>query len=227
MHKDDGGTLLAMAMVVGVPAAIEAQEAAGADEMVHSDLLPVALDAGDDEDGREWDARTVLEQVGVRFLGPVPDDDLFQRVILPNGWTRKDTGHSMHTTIVDGKGNERILVFYKAAFYDRRASGTVVRRFLIVTNHRAALDEGKIVLAVHDRTVASKEDSCGAVVFQPPALVWPHYAQSKSRTTVRSEDQRRADCRLDDARTSDMRGQCEAWLNARYPDWRNPAVYWD
>lgn len=102
---------------VHIPGAIEAQEAAGA----------AAMQAGDCEvipaKGYIEDELTALGFV----LGPIdPKDPLFREATLPPGWKRIGTGHSMHTDIVDELGRKRIGIFYKAAYYDRRADLSVV-----------------------------------------------------------------------------------------------------
>jgi hypothetical protein len=97
---------------VHLPGAIEAQEAAGGAAMAAGDceIIP-ASGATDDE----------LTALGF-VLGPADASDrLFRQATLPPGWKRAGTGHSMHTDIVDELGRKRIGIFYKAAWYDRRA----------------------------------------------------------------------------------------------------------
>lgn len=94
---------------------IEAQEAAGARQMVLSTVLPVQ----GSEDPRFAELGFVLGDV-------VEGDDLFRHAELPVGWSRKGTGHSMWTDVVDERGITRVAVFYKAAFYDRSANMQIV-----------------------------------------------------------------------------------------------------
>lgn len=91
------------------PGAIEAQEARGQRQLVESSVLPM--------DG-DWD---ILEMMGVKRLGPVSDDPLFVHVELPEGWRIRPTEHSMNSYLVDAEGQDRAHIFYKAAFYDRKA----------------------------------------------------------------------------------------------------------
>ncbi|TDZ94748.1 hypothetical protein [Mycobacteroides salmoniphilum] len=108
---------------------IEGMERSGQQQLLKSDLLPA--DAGrvwsgeGDEllDINGWD---VLEQWGFQRGESVESDSLFVHATLPEGWSRKGSEHAMHSTIVDDRGVERVNVFYKAAFYDRRASLTVI-----------------------------------------------------------------------------------------------------
>jgi len=92
------------------PGAIERQEAQGQEQLVNSEQLPVNCV------GKEK-----LEAAGVIFGDPLPDDPLFCEAKLPDGWKKEATDHSMWSKLVDGYGNERASIFYKAAFYDRDA----------------------------------------------------------------------------------------------------------
>lgn len=84
-------------------------EAAGQRQFVTSAAMP--------KEG-PWDQ---LEALGfVRGEG-VDGDDLFIGATLPAGWAKRSTDHSMWSMIVDQRGVERVEIFYKAAFYDRRA----------------------------------------------------------------------------------------------------------
>lgn len=111
--------MLGLALSMG--GGIEAMEARGQAELVHSDQIPTKHLHGSSD--------AMLEAMGF-VLGPVtPGDTLFRSATLPPGWSRKGTGHSMWSTIVDGKGRERLAIFYKAAFYDRAAHISLQGRF--------------------------------------------------------------------------------------------------
>jgi hypothetical protein len=84
-------------------------EQAGQDQLVASGLLPV--------DG-PW---SQLEALGFVPGPPVADDDLFRHVTLPAGWYRQAHEHQMWSHLYDSRGLQRVAVFYKAAFYDRKA----------------------------------------------------------------------------------------------------------
>ncbi|MBX6750944.1 MAG: hypothetical protein IRY85_14940 [Micromonosporaceae bacterium] len=60
-------------------------------------------------------------KLGFTFGDPYPDDPLFRPATLPTGWRREGSDHPMWSYIVDDRGRRRVAVFYKAAFYDRRA----------------------------------------------------------------------------------------------------------
>lgn len=88
---------------------IEGMEAAGQQHLVNSDRLPARGPWAD------------LEALGFVKGKQVDGDDLFVHCELPAGWKRAGTSHSMHSDILDERGVPRVGIFYKAAFYDRRA----------------------------------------------------------------------------------------------------------
>lgn len=91
---------------------IEAMEARGQQQLVESTDLPTQISGGTQAD---------FEALGFTFGEPHAHDPLFRPATLPEGWTKQGTDHSMHSKILDTLGRERVGVFYKAAFYDRRA----------------------------------------------------------------------------------------------------------
>lgn len=106
---------LLSALVLGATGSIEAQEAAGQREIVNSTSIPTDCPADE------------LEALGFT-LGHVHEDDpLFRDAVLPEGWTREGSDHAMWSYIVDAEGFCRVAIFYKAAFYDRRAFASVER----------------------------------------------------------------------------------------------------
>ena len=94
----------------GNPGAIEQQEARGQTEMVQSEQLPT-----------EVRGQEALEAAGVVFGSVCEGDDLFCCAVLPEGWKKRSTEHSMWSELVDEHDKVRASIFYKAAFYDRRA----------------------------------------------------------------------------------------------------------
>ena len=97
------------------PGGIEAQEKAGQALLVASANMPKSMSP----------SREAFEALGFVFGTEV--DELFLKAKLPPGWTRAATDHSMWSTIVDEKGRKRVEIFYKAAFYDRRADAHIVK----------------------------------------------------------------------------------------------------
>jgi hypothetical protein len=92
-------------------AVIGAQEKAGQTQLVHSDCLPTELRSPREE----------FEALGFTFGAPDPHDPMFSPATLPDGWTKQGSDHDMWSYVVDERGRRRVGIFYKAAFYDRRA----------------------------------------------------------------------------------------------------------
>lgn len=114
MKNDPAEPLLFMAASMapgGSDEFIGAQEAAGQAQLVHSDRLPTDLHS----------PREDFEAQGFTFGDPDPSDPMFAPATLPEGWSRQGSDHDMWSYIVDDLGRRRASVFYKAAFYDRRA----------------------------------------------------------------------------------------------------------
>jgi hypothetical protein len=104
------------AMSEGSDHYIEGMEAQGQRQFVNSQVLPVRM--GD---------RAEYEALGFTFGEPVEGDRLFVNATLPDGWEKRPSDHSMWSHIYDADGNERVAIFYKAAFYDRDAFMRLVR----------------------------------------------------------------------------------------------------
>ncbi len=107
------------AIAAATPGGIEAQEKAGQALLVASTNMP--------KDMRP--SQEAFERVGFKFGNEV--DELFFSATLPAGWKRAATDHSMHSKILDEQGRDRVSIFYKAAFYDRRANSRLVNRFKV------------------------------------------------------------------------------------------------
>lgn len=105
------------AIVAATPGGIEAQEKAGQALLVASSDMPKELRP----------SREAYEKVG--FIFGTDIDEIFIHATLPLGWKRQATEHSMWSHIVDEKGRQRVAIFYKAAFYDRRASARLECRY--------------------------------------------------------------------------------------------------
>lgn len=119
-------TFLCESMVTGnADSFIERQERDGQRHLVNSDRLPSEI----------MGVRAEFETLGFVFGDPDPDDPLFMPATLPEGWQRQATDHSMGSVIVDTLGRERVSIFYKAAFYDRRAHMNLVSLDWYVAKH--------------------------------------------------------------------------------------------
>lgn len=172
------------AKVAARPGGIEAQEKAGQTELVNSTNMPLELD------------REAFEAVGFKFGNPI--DEVFQEAQLPDGWTRAATYHSMHSDILDEQGRRRVSVFYKAAFYDRRADAHLKRRYGVRGLYG---DPGDCGLADDERAQA---------VFDGDKEIWRSEVFEMGDHETRRAQQARA----------------EAWLAEHYPDHNDPLAYW-
>ncbi len=169
-------------------------EAAGQAALVNSTELPADMH-GD---------RAIFEGMGIKFGEPNPRDPMFLPTTLPVGRRKEATEHAMWSRLVDDKGRERAMIFYKAAFYDRSAHMSPSRRY---------------------RTDYANKDFDEATqwgAFDGKALLWatervPELPGSATR------EQRLA--RYD--QTDALRKQACDWLNANRPDWQDPLAYWN
>lgn len=126
------------ASVAFTPGGIEAQEAQGQQQLVASEMLP-----------KECRNATKEQLTALGFVFGADVDELFVSCTLPQGWKKVASDHSMHSDIVDEQGRKRAGIFYKAAFYDRRADMSLNCRF----SYSAYLDsekEGFYTAAVTD-----------------------------------------------------------------------------
>lgn len=105
-------------IAASTPGGIEAQEKAGQIEQSFLETLPKE---GFDGNGN------ALEALGFKKIGD--HDDLFYKVRFPAGWRKRATDHSMWSELLDDRGRVRGMIFYKAAFYDRRAHCGLVTRY--------------------------------------------------------------------------------------------------
>jgi hypothetical protein len=110
------------ALVAATPGGIERQEAEGQRQMASSfKTLPKSMD------------RETAERFGFTFGDDA--DEIFVNVTAPDGWSLRPTEHSMHSDIVDDQGRVRGGIFYKAAFYDRRADGHWSTRYRVEADY--------------------------------------------------------------------------------------------
>jgi len=91
----------------GDSSVIESQERAGQQELVNSSQLPKR---GIEEACKE-----------ITVIGDSKEDALFVDVKLPKGWKIIEDNPPYWSALIDEKEKVRAKIFYKAAFYDRRA----------------------------------------------------------------------------------------------------------
>lgn len=89
---------------------VEGMESAGQRQLVESTDLPT-----------QGSSDPEFLRLGFTFGEPHKHDPLFRPATLPEGWKKVAKDHAMGSAIIDELGRERVDVFYKAAYYDRRA----------------------------------------------------------------------------------------------------------
>lgn len=187
--RDPLANQLAEAMMIGSSNAIERQEANGQRELVNSSVLP-SRGIGEIE--------PILKAAGGSVGQAVEGDSIFVNVILPEGWSKRATDHSMWSDLIDEKGRKRAGIFYKAAFYDRSAH--------ISANRRFAIDDG-YSHEPKNEIKCSVSDQCGEVVFSVSELVGENEKEYNVRDRVTEK--------------------IKQWLDANYPLWTDPTQYWN
>lgn len=182
-----------LGLLLGQSGGIEAQEKAGQGQLVHSESLPT-----------EGSENPAWAKMGVTFGDPNPRDPMFRPATLPAGWKKVGTDHSMWSKLVDDKGRERATIFYKAAFYDRRAHMGLSRRFRI-----------QRIYDKHDRALVQFEvlDSGNRVFATEPekAIVKDDRDYYSKVETIEMPHRERA----------------TAWLTERFPQWQDVTAHWD
>src|SRR4030042_2972490 len=192
--KTAGLGFLAESLITGGEGVIERQEAAGQQDLVNSDTLPVQM--GVSGDGPNPVA--ILEAAGMKFLGVVEGDPLFQYVELPPGWKKMPAEHSMWSRLVDDKGRERAAIFYKAAFYDRRAHMRLSLLFSTTRDYKREETEGVAGIPVLD---------LGNIIHSTEPVKFPRNDRKKYKAWDKAT------------------AAANSWLKKNYPDWQNPGAY--
>ena len=195
-------------LIAMIPGGIEASEKIGQIDVARSETLPRIGLLG--EDRARW------ESVGVRILDEGDstragtEDALFCRVELPAGWRKVPADHYLYTNLVDQRGRERGQIFYKAAFYDRSANITMLRRFGVKRDY--ARDDFRSVIQY-------QVTDGGVVVFRSEE-------RSAYDTGKTGEHGVRAYA-LNDVIEMALKLSCLTWLAERGIVDHDPAANWD
>ena len=181
-------------IIASTPGGIEAQEAAGQKAFINSEILPKNM----------LDGCTIekLESLGIKFMDDA--DDIFINVILPDGWKKQPTEHSMWSDLIDEKGRKRASIFYKAAFYDRSSHISLNHRFLCRCKPE---DEYKTDISYEDRKNGN----------------WYGIVKDCGKTIYRTEPIKAANYDQQD----ELFFKAKEWLEENYPDYENELAYWD
>ena len=180
--------VMAEAMLMGSSGAIEAMEARGTQQLSESSVLPTeGLDP-------VWAAK-----VGIKVLGKVDGDPIFSHVDLPAGWHQKTTDHDMHNKLLDDRGRVRASIFYKAAFYDRRADMRPECRYQMRTAYPEETGKGTVAT----RVVDTAKDNVPIIAFEKQAGEGEAWHASNA-----------------------ARKEAAAYLRDNYAAYEDPAAYW-
>lgn len=204
--------------------AIVAQEQREQRRMAESCRVPrgIKLYSGDPEYGKT--SKEVYEARGIKILGEA--DDLFFTAELPSGWKIQPTDHAMWSDIVDHLGRKRFSIFYKGAFYDRKADAGIKARFNCEVQNpndeEMARTKEYIPMQALDRlklphygivTMDGKE------IWRSEPLVDPVVnAATEGCPSV---------WRASDKMKENLLQQCRDWLNQNYPKWEDRFASWE
>lgn len=186
------------AVISEMPGGIEAQEARGQRDFIASESLPKDFNVG---------TREQLESMGVVFGDSI--DDLFIEVQLPDGWKKVPTNHSMWSDLVDDEGRKRAAIFYKAAFYDRRAHIDLIKRYTYEVRPVKGWDASDYW----------KGEWC-CVVTDGGEIIW----KSDKHLEPEPSDKDKFIEWYDAKKSLGELGR--EWLELHYPDWNDLTSYW-
>lgn len=177
----------------GNPRAIENQEAQGQSELVNSDQLPAKANSYGNINPVEQ-----YEKMGIKVIGQTDGDELFLDVVLPEGWKKQATDHSMWNNLVDDKGRVRAMFFYKAAFYDRDS----------FINFKTRYETSCDFSDKTSMTYIAKDTATGEVIYKAPIMTRdcndPDYFKNQDA----------------------FQAQCRGYLDTNFPDWNDINAYW-
>jgi len=216
--KEGDEGLLAEAMfrtMRGEPpdAAILAQEARGQSKLVESSLIPVSY-GYDDQDKCDEE----LRKVGFVLGDVLEDDPLFREATLPTGWEKKASDRDTWSHIIDAQKRERVGVFYKAAFYDRKAHMHLNPRFRLTRGRSARRAQPD-----HDPNDLERYPDDEDYVVLDYAMVPPTEALRIKVAPEPPEGPDDAFRRRQDAANALVR----SWLVEHCPRWEDASAYWD
>lgn len=187
-------------MIASTPGGIEAQEIRGQAELACSDQLPIECRNA---------SREQLEALGFVFGEII--DELFIEAWLPKGWYKEITPHSMYTNLLDSRGRVRGHIFYKAAFYDRRAGYSLVCRYSYDVEPTCGWEDDKYIEYPRWGVVKDGEE----VIWHTEPTSVPQPAWLDDRTTQWFREVYKLEAKAED------------WIDEHYPDYNNPFAYWD
>ena len=153
--------------------------------------------------GSGYSLADIAANLGFVFGETLPDDPLFRTATLPPGWTLQATNHAMHSDLLDAQGRPRGSVFYKAAFYDRRADWRLLPRYVVFSTY----DDNGAVTGVMDAA--------------------DHTWVFQAGEAARDENMTAADWATYSAAIGRHDAEARQWLATQYPEHANVFAYWN
>lgn len=201
--KVDPSLMLLNAMTTGTTASVKEQEKEGQHSLLQSTLLPVSIRPSSEE--------ALFLQLGFEFGKVYEAEPLFREAKLPPGWSKEGTSHSMHTDLVDEKGFIRGDIFYKAAFYDRKANMGLFRRISVQEDYDALDKDG--TLSFHVSVVMPGRPDDEGCLLRKTIHTLTHEKKWEANKSYKARHE--------------VRGEAEIWLKNNYPDHDSVLAYWD
>jgi hypothetical protein len=212
-------------LLTSLPGGIEAQEAQGQKELVSSSQLPVKVNYPHGSEIKE-----ICEKLNIEIMEDLDsDDDLFMSVILPKGWIKRGTNHSMWSELLDDKGNVRATIFYKAAFYDREAFINFNRKISHFVNREGfcnddySYNEKGIYNSYSTPFIGMIKTNKGEVLFKTKSYELPIEYEDYDGTRRYSERYKF----ISNIIKKVLLKECLGFLKENYPEWESIYSYWD
>lgn len=174
----------------------------------------------------EGDCLEILTKAGIHFMR---DDHScknerermerglpwLQRVRLPDEWSMRPFPRGLY----DHKRRQRTDMFYKSGLmgYDTQADMRALPRFRI--RCEAYGENRRRVFTVRD----GRDD--GPIVFTSSEY-FQHSLEERDAAGIGTLDVIRF-IQEDEAESNRVIGECQRWLDVRYPSWKDNAAYWD
>ncbi|MEK6828574.1 MAG: hypothetical protein AABY15_00410 [Nanoarchaeota archaeon] len=202
---------------------IEAQEAQGQRELVKSSQLPAGLSGYRSGPG----AKEIYEKLGIKVIGPSKGDELFLDVELPSGWSKKATDHDMWSDLLDDKGRKRAGIFYKAAFYDRKADISFEKKIHYRVDRLGFLQGdysqvNGVYNAKNTPFCGHVTDFDGTILFKTHEIdIVEQFKEPNGRGGY--TDRYRTKLTITE---NELRDKCLEFLKENYPDYENVLAYW-
>jgi hypothetical protein len=199
-QTDPWGFLLKALELKNAQLAMTNQVKLGQEQMVQQKTLPVQMQP---ESAKQW-----LAKCGVKFLGQVENDELFQSVELPPGWKKIASGHPWLSMLVDDQGRERARIFYKAEYYDRNASLSIQPRYGVLEdlNHEVPKGSDSIAATVMD---GSSVLGTGEILFMTKPIGGVEGRKERFRAYYQAKK------------------EAYTWLDQNFPENNDPFAYWE